>query len=200
MNGFYLFLCLVLVSCGHAKLHFESYPSKVDVGVVSSDGQIRTLGQTPLRVNIDSVPFNDGAIRLMFTKDGFQDEVVYLSKPALSSTVKVSTTMKAASSAKEIIFNEKLEILSYKTAEAQRYSYSKNYNKAESILLDLIDTYPGVSVPYDLLANIYYLSNKTSKALFYYEKAKSISPVSPQREYLINKIKNEVGYSEGSNL
>ncbi len=59
-------------------------------------------------------------------------------------------------------------------------------------MLGLIDEYPEVSVPYDLLANIYYLSNNTSKALFFYEKAKGLSPSNSQREYLINKLKREI--------
>lgn len=192
MNRFYLLMLLLLASCGHGKLEFQSFPAKVDVSVVESDGQIKKLGETPLNVDMNNILFGDGAVKLLFTKAGYRDEVVYLSKPALRSNIKISANMKEASSAKEIISNQKLEKLSNKVAEAQKFSYSKNYKRAEGILLGLIDEYPEVSVPYDLLANIYYLSNNTSKALFFYEKAKGLSPSNTQREYLINKLKREI--------
>ncbi len=192
MKKFYLVALFLLASCGHGKLEFQSSPGKVDVSVVESDGQIKKLGETPLKMDMDNILFGNGVVQLLFTKAGYRDEVVYLSKPALRSNIKISTNMKEASSAKEIISNQKLEKLSYKVAEAQKYSYSKNYKRAEGILLGLIDEYPEVSVPYDLLANIYYLSNNTSKALFFYEKAKGLSPSNSQREYLINKLKREI--------
>lgn len=193
MKGIYLFLFFIFVSCGHGKLEFQSFPERVDVSVVESDGQIKKLGKTPLDVGMDTVFFNEGAVKLMFTKVGYRDEIVYLTKPALRSNVKISTKMQEASSAKEIISNQKLEKLSNKIAEAQGYSFSKSYKRAENILLNLIDDYPEVSVPYDLLANIYYLSNNASKALYFYEKARGIAPGNPKRDYLINKLKRETG-------
>lgn len=192
MKRIYLFLLFILVSCGHGKLEFQSFPEKVDVSVVAGDGQIKKLGQTPLKVDMNNGFFNDGAVKLMFTKSGYRDEVVYISKPALRADIKISTKMQEANSAKEIISIQKLERLSNKIAEAQRYSFGKKYKRAESILINLIDDYPEVSVPYDLLANIYYLSNNTSKALYFYEKAKGIKPGNPQRDYLINKLKGEI--------
>jgi tetratricopeptide (TPR) repeat protein len=193
MKGIYLVLIFVLISCGHGQLEFQSFPEKVDVSVVEKDGQIKKLGQTPLDIDMENVFFSDGAVKLVFTKIGYRDETVYLTKPALKSRVKISTKMQEANSAKEIISNQKLEKLSNKIAEAQRYSFSKNYKRAESILLNVIEDFPDVSVPYDLLANIYYLSNNTNKALHFYEKAKGIAPGNPQRDYLINKLKRDGG-------
>lgn len=192
MKYLFLLFLLLTVSCGHGKLEFQSFPEKVAVSVVEGDGQIKRLGTTPLEVDLNKIFFNDGAVKVRFTKEGFRDEVVVLSKPAIRSNVKISTNMKEASSAKEIISNQKLEKISNKIAEAQKYSFNKQYKRAEVLLLDLIEEYPEVSVPYDLLANIYYLSNNTSKALFFYEKAKVLSPSNAQRDYLINKLKREV--------
>jgi tetratricopeptide (TPR) repeat protein len=191
MQKIYLFLIFILVSCGHSKVEFQSFPDRVDVSVVEGDGQIKKLGLTPLDIDMKKIFFNDGAVKLMFTKSGYRDEIVYLTKPAIRSDVRISTKMQEANSAKEIISTQRLEKLSNKIAEAQRYSYSKNYKKAETILLELIDDFPELSVPYDLLANIYYLSNNTNKALFFYEKAKMITPGNQQRDYLINKLKRD---------
>jgi len=182
-------LGVLLVSCGHGQIEFQTFPSKVDVSIVESNGQIKKLGETPLEIDTENIFYNDGVVKLLFTKQGYRDEVVYFTKPAIRSRVKISSNMQQASSANEIISNQKLEKISSKIAEAQQYSFSKNFRRAEDILLKLIDDYPEVSVPYDLIANVYYLSNDIDKAIYYYEKAKQISPGNIKRDYLLNKLK-----------
>lgn len=186
---FYITILIFLISCGHGKIDIQSYPDKAEISIVEADGQINDLGQTPVSINMDEIFFSNGAVRLMFSKSGFKDEIVYLTKPSLQTSVKISAKLKESSSAKEIISNEKLEKISSKVAEAQRHSFSKNYSKAEQILLNMIDEYPDISVPYDLLANIYYITNATNKALYYYQKAKVISPRNAKRDFIINKLK-----------
>lgn len=186
---FYITILIFLISCGHGKIDIQSYPDKAEISIVEANGQINDLGQTPVSINMDEIFFSSGAVRLMFSKSGFKDEIVYLTKPSLQTSVKISAKLKESSSAKEIISNEKLEKISSKVAEAQRHSFSKNYSKAEQILLNMIDEYPDISVPYDLLANIYYITNATNKALYYYQKAKVISPRNAKRDFIINKLK-----------
>ncbi len=200
MKKVHFLLFLLFVGCGHGKLEFQSFPEKADVSFVERDGQVKKLGQTPLDLKMEDDFFRDGAVKLIFSKVGYRDEVVYLTKPALQSNVKISTKMQEAGSAKEIISNQRLEELSNKIAEAQRFSFGKNYKRAETILIKVIDDFPDVSVPYDLLANIYYLSNQTNKALYFYEKAKGIAPGNPQRDYLINKLKRVDGSLEDTQL
>jgi tetratricopeptide (TPR) repeat protein len=185
----YLLSLFFLISCGHGKIDFQSYPDKAEISVIEKDGQIKNLGKTPVSINMDEIFFSNGAVKLMLSKSGYRDEIVYLTKPSIQTSVKISAKLKEASSAKEIISNEKLEKVSNRVAEAQRYSFSKNYRKAEEILLDMIDEYPDISVPYDLLANIYYLTNDTNKALYYYQKAKVIAPRNAKRDLIINKLK-----------
>lgn len=197
MQMILLLSIFILTGCSHGSIDFQSFPNKVSVSVVESDGQIKKLGQTPLKVNSDNIFFNNGAVKLMFTKEGYRDEVVYITKPALKSDIKISTNMQEANSAKEIISNQKLEKISNKVAEAQKYSFAKNYQRAENILLNIIDEYPDISVPYDLLANIYYLSNDMNKALYYYEKAKNIAPGNTKRDYIINKLKRRTRGNSG---
>lgn len=194
-----LFLLFLLVACGHGKLEFQSFPGMVDVSVISSDGQIRKLGETPLQVDMEDINFDSGIVKVLFTKTGYRDDVIFLTKPALRSTVKISTNMQEANSAKEVISNQKLERLSSKIAEAQKYSYGKNFQRAENILVQIIQDYPDVSVPYDLLANVYYLTNEYGKALHYYEKANVLTPGNTQRDMLINKLRREKsGNKEGT--
>jgi tetratricopeptide (TPR) repeat protein len=199
MKYILLIFCFLLVACGHGKLEFQTFPNQVDVSVVEADGQIKKLGSTPVTVSQSDINFSKGLVKLHFNKPGFREEVIYLTKPSLQSDIKISANLQEASSAKEIISNQRLEKLSNKIAEAQKFTHSKNYKRAETVLLQLIEEYADISVPYDLLANIYYLSGNSNKALYYYEKASGLAPGNSQREFVIRKIKNEkLGPSEES--
>lgn len=193
MSHIILFSIFLLISCGHSKIEFQSFPAQAEVSVIADDGQMKKLGQTPIDIETEKIFFNSGAAKLLIAKNGYRNEVIYLSKPALNASVKISTNMQEANTAAEIISNQKLEKLSSKIAQAQKYSFNKNYEKAEDVLLNLIREYPEVSVPYDLIANIYYLSNEAQKALFYYRKASEIAPGNSQRDYLINKLTKRNG-------
>ena len=169
----YLVFFIFLISCGHGTLEFQSYPNKAEVSISDSDGEIRRLGETPINLDTDRVFLNrENAVKVIFTKKGHKDEVVYLTKPAVKSEVKISARLQEINNAKEVLSNQKIEKISSLIAQAQQYSFAKNFNKAESVLLSMVEEYPGISVPYDLLANIYYLTNNKNKALHYYEIAK----------------------------
>ena len=188
----YLLLLIFLISCGHGTLEFQSYPNKAEVSISDSDGEIRRLGETPINLDTDRVFLNrENAVKVIFTKKGHKDEVVYLTKPAVKSEVKISARLQEINNAKEVLSNQKIEKISSLIAQAQQYSFAKNFNKAESVLLSMVEEYPGISVPYDLLANIYYLTNNKNKALHYYEIAREISPRNSERDYIIKKIRNE---------
>ena len=191
MKYFLLIACFVFIACGHGKLEFQTFPNQVDVSVVEPDGQIKKLGSTPVSINQNDINFSKGLVKLHFNKPGFREEVIYLTKPSIQSDIKISANLQEASSAKEIISNQKLEKLSTKIAEAQKFTHTKNYKRAETILLQVLEEYSDISVPYDLLANIYYLSGDTNKALYYYEKASLLAPGNSQRDFVIRKIKND---------
>ncbi len=193
-----LFIFIILYGCGTGKLVFQSEPAAVNISVVESNGQIRKLGKTPIAANPRNIFFQDGVAKIIFSKEGYRDEVVYLPKPSVGSNLKISTQMhKTSSNANEIISNQTLEKFSSKLAEAQKFSFSKNYVRAKEILRSLINEYPNVSVPYDLLANVYYLSNDTGRALQYYEKANEINPGNSRRNYLLIKLRREKSQGNG---
>lgn len=186
---FIVFL-FIFISCAHNKVDIESYPSKTTISLIESNGQVKEIGQTPLIIDLDKLFQDEKLIKLNFSKDGHKDQVVYLNKPQIKSRISISANLEKNNSASEIISNEKMQELSSKVAEAQKYSFKKNYRKAEKILLDVIEDYPNISVPYDLIANIYYLSNESEKALYFYKKAKNLNPGNAQRDYIITKLKN----------
>lgn len=188
---FIVFL-FIFISCAHNNVDIESYPSKTTISLIESNGQVKEIGQTPLSIDLDKLFQDERLIKLNFSKDGHKDQVVYLNKPQIKSRISISANLEKNNSASEIISNEKMQELSSKVAEAQKYSFSKDYKRAEQILLNVIEEFPSVSVPYDLVANIYYLSNRSKKALYFYQKAKQLNPGNAQRDYIISKLKNQV--------
>lgn len=179
---------LIFIGCAHNKVDIESYPSKTTISLVESSGQVKEIGQTPLRIDLDKLFKGEKLVQLNFSKIGHKDRVVFLSKPQINSNISISANLEKNNSASEIISNEKLQELSSKIADAQKYSFKKDYKKAEKILLDIIESYPSVSVPYDLIGNIYYLSNESEKALYFYRQAKLLNPGNAQRDYIISKL------------
>lgn len=188
----------LIFSCVHGELEFQSFPHKVEISIIETDGSIKKLGETPIVVPTENVFENNSLVKLLFTKTGFRDETVYLSKPELKSRIKISTKMSEANSANEVLSSKKIEKISSKIAEAQKYSHAKNFKKAETILAALVEEYPDVSVPYDLLANVYYLTNDIERALYFYKRANEISPGNTQREFIINKLNKNSKNSETS--
>lgn len=191
-------ILFLLISCGHGRVNIQSYPKNAEVSIVESDGEIKKIGVTPLDIDSQKLYFSGGAIKFLFSKVGYKDEFVYLVQSTIRSDIKISTTLKEVNDVKGVLSNRKLERLSGKIAEAQKFTFSKNYKRAEAILSNVIEEFPNVSVTYDLIANIYYLTNDTSRALYYYEKAKVISPENIKRDYLINKLKRDIASSRGT--
>lgn len=184
-----LALIYFLTSCGHTQLEFQSYPQDVNVSVVDSKGQIKKLGVTPLEYNAADLFKNESMVKIVFSKLGHKDEVIYLNKPQVPSKVVVAASMNDLDNATELLSSEKLERVSSRIAEAQKHSYNKNFSKAKQILTELIDDYPEISVPYDLMGNIHFLTNEYNTALYFYQKAKELSPRNNRRDQLINKLK-----------
>lgn len=202
MKNFRLFLLFIfLFGCAQGRLKVDTVPSQVSVKYQDESGQLKSLGLTPIDLKLNDRHFNSGVAKLIFNKEGYKDEIVFLGRPTTQSELEISLTLseaaKESQDIEKILSSEKLERISSRIAEAQNFTHARNYLRAESILLDLINDFPTVSVPYDLLANIYFLTNKKSKALRFYKKADAISPDNVKRDLLIQKLRNEAKFSEG---
>lgn len=182
-------LPLVLASCGTQDMTITTSPDGVDVKVIGQDGGVRNVGKTPLNLNTNKFFQGEDMIKVYLSKPSHQTKILYLNKPSLYSNMKVSAQLDEKNQARDILSQEKIEYISKQIAEAQRHSFSKNFSRAKNILEELIEQYPGISVSYDLIANIYYLNNDLSKALFFYEKANEIAPGNNKRSLLIQKLK-----------
>lgn len=107
--------------------------------------------------------------------------------------VSVSQKLKREDVSDQAALNSRiLHSVASKIAEAQRNSFNKNYIKAELLLKQILEDYPELGVGHDLLANIYYLTNSKSKALFHYRKAKQFSDDSLKRDQMIKILEREI--------
>lgn len=185
------FLGLFIIACSTGKVKVDSFPLKAQVSLVNENGQITSLGETPLEISAAKAYKNQEFIKVLISKNGFEAKEVYISKPLLASTQSLSANLKPVQETKKLFQDARLEEVSLKIAEAQKLGFLKEYKKAEDILLDLVDEFPELSVPNDLLANIYYLTHKKDKALYYYKRADELSPGNSKRSRIIYKLNGQ---------
>lgn len=195
-NSIVLLFSFTLIACGHGKLQVKSIPTQGEVSFVSSSGKIDVVGNTPVSVDLQERYFSNDIAKLRISKKGFKDQIIYITKPQTRTDISVSSKLDRLSNVEELLSTKKLEELSVKIAQAQRFSYNKNYVEAEKVLLDLVSDYPDLSVPHDLLGNIYYLTTKSRKALYHYEQANDISPGNIKRGRLIRNLQRSIDRGE----
>ncbi len=187
----FVFIGFISIACSTGKVKVESFPLKAQVSLVNENGQITSLGNTPLEVSSSKVYKHQEFVKVLISKNGFEAKEIYISKPLLSSTQNLSANLKPIQETKKLFQDARLEEVSLKIAEAQKLGFLKEFKKAENILLGLVDEFPELSVPNDLLANIYYLTHKKDKALYYYKRADELSPGNSQRSRIIYKLNEQ---------
>lgn len=191
---FRLVFLISLTSCATESLHIKSFPDKATVSIQEKSGQIVDLGETPLDLNPVDVFHSGNLANITLSKAGYKDENLYLSKNDIPTEMSISYKLKReeAQSNQSVVNSQIIQGIASKIAEAQRNSFNKNYVKAEVLLKQILEDYPELGVGHDLLANIYFLTNSKSKALFHYKKAKEFSDTSVQRNQMINKLEREL--------
>ena len=187
------FILLSLYSCASESVQITTFPDKATVSIQEKSGQIVDLGQTPLELKPHEVFHSGNLANITLSKQGYENESIYLSKNDIPTEMSISYKLKREKSQNQAVLNSQIiQSVTSKIAEAQRNSFNKNYVKAEVLLKQILEDYPELGVGHDLLANIYYLTNSKSKALFHYKKANEFSDTSAQRNQMINKLEREL--------
>jgi len=181
---------LGLVSCGHNKTKFESYPTKAQVSLLEKDGNIIDLGSTPLSISNDDL-FKGELAQVIFTRQGYKDEKLTLSRPENNTRMNISAKLDRETSADGELFNQRLEKITSQIALIQNHIKNRNFDMAQNIIQKIISDYPDLSVPYDLMGNIYYLQNNRLKALQSYKKADARNPSNTKRKRIMRKISGD---------
>ena len=189
----FVLILLLLSSCAGEKVKVTTFPDKATVSIQEKNGQIIDLGVTPIELNSSDVFQSQNMAQVILSKDGYLSERLYLSRSDIPTEVSVSQKLKREDVSDQAALNSRiLHSVASKIAEAQRNSFNKNYIKAELLLKQILEDYPELGVGHDLLANIYYLTNSKSKALFHYRKAKQFSDDSVKRDQMIKILEREI--------
>ena len=187
------FFLAALSGCAGESIKVSTFPDKVTVSIEESNGQIIDLGESPIELETEDVFQSGNIANIILSKEGYQSERLYLSKSDIPTEVSISQKLKRENSNNQSILNSKtINDVAAKIAEAQRNSFKKNFVKAELLLKQVLEDFPELGVGHDLLANIYYLTNAKSKALFHYKRAKQLSDNSVKRDQMINLIEKEL--------
>lgn len=189
----FVLILLLLSSCAGEKVKVTTFPDKATVSIQEKNGQIVDLGVTPIELNSSDVFQSQNMAQVILSKEGYLSERLYLSRSDIPTEVSVSQKLKREDVSDQAALNSRiLHSVASKIAEAQRNSFNKNYIKAELLLKQILEDYPELGVGHDLLANIYYLTNSKSKALFHYRKAKQFSDDSVKRDQMIKILERDL--------
>ncbi len=188
-------ICLILVvfaGCSTSKLIVQSLPAGATVTVMDEAGKIRSLGQTPLSVELSDV-FRSGTSfsEIQIIKDDYSAETILLSKSSLPTNYEVSLNLKKnQQDLKSVDILQKNESIAQKIAQANNLMNQKRYEEAEQIVSKFVLDYPNISVGYDYMGNIQYLKKDLKRALFYYEKGLHINPDNLETKEMVSKLKS----------
>ncbi len=187
------FFIAALSGCAGESIKVSTFPDKVTVSIEESNGQIIDLGESPTELETKDVFQSGNIANIILSKEGYESERLYLIKSDIPTEVSISQKLKREDSNNQSVLNSKtINDVASKIAEAQRNSFKKNFVKAELLLKQVLEDFPELGVGHDLLANIYYLTNAKSKALFHYKRAKQLSDNSVKRDQMINLIEKEL--------
>jgi len=167
-------------------IRIETTPSMASITTLSADGQIRTLGQSPLEISESELFQNNNMVYLQATLNGFKENSLYIPKKERLKEMNITLRLKELPLL-ESKKNDQVNNLLSEIAKAQAMIFQKKYAAAQSLLEKLVSTHPDIAVIRDLLGNALYLSGKNKEALDIYLKAEAIDPNNGTRKLIINK-------------
>ena len=167
-------------------IRIETTPSMASITTLSADGQIRTLGQSPLEISESELFQNNNMVYLQATLNGFKENSLYIPKTERLKEMNITLRLKELPLF-ESKKNDQVNNLLSEIAKAQAMIFQKKYAAAQSLLEKLVSTHPDIAVIRDLLGNALYLSGKNKEALDIYLKAEAIDPNNGTRKLIINK-------------
>ena len=185
MNLVYFVLILILsLGCSsRSSIKLKSVPDGANVSAVESDGSMRSLGKTPLETT-------ESMQSILIEKEGFEASRIFVG--ALDSQ-NYEYSVKLAAKVEDPKVNDiksRYERLAKSVAKANNLINNKRYSEADSLLLNLTNDYPYVSVGYDLLGNISYLQKDFKRAIGYYQKSLELNPENVETKQVLDRLRS----------
>lgn len=182
-----------LYACASKTLVVDSLPSAAEIQVIFPSGESKLLGVGPTSFNItefERYPF----VFLSAKKDGKQSDLIFLPREFYDRVGELQIPVRNFSQAITASGKSNLEIndsFLSQVIQAQSYIHKKNYDEAQSILVNLTGQFPQSASLWSLLGSSYYLSKKKAKALEAYEKALSLNPQATDIQRLVEQLRKE---------
>lgn len=194
MKFFFLFIAIVLQGCSSAMLSVRSVPEGAQVLIVSEGRQPVNIGKTPLTSDQQKLLAQGGkSVQLQIQKEGYYSESFLIPKNIFSSNIQISSVLrehKTPNSCTQQTFV--IGDIVKKVARAQQLTQTQKYDQALQLLNNLVIENDGLSVVYDLLGNVYYLSGQLQQALDAYEKSLQIDNNSAETQRMVTKLRSIV--------
>lgn len=187
-----LILLLVLISCASSsRVKISSTPDKAEVKVTTNDGEMKSLGTTPLEIEGREIYANASRMSMLHvSKEGFETQNIFIAQDSNQENYNINVKLKTRSEdAKGLEIKARQEKLAKNIAVSNNLINKKRYDEAARVLITITQDYPYVSVSYDLLGNISYLQRDFRAALNYYQKSYQINPENAETKMMIDKLK-----------
>lgn len=181
---FFVFSVLSLAACSTSPaIKLRSFPEGAQVSAVESDGGTRPLGKTPME--------SDASMEsLLIEKEGYEPVRIFVGRMnSQHYEYSVKLTPKAEDP-KLTDMKSRYERLAKSIARANNLINTKRFSEAESLLGNLTNDYPNVSVAYDLLGNISYLQRDYRRAINHYQRSIEINPENTETKQVLNRLRS----------
>ncbi|HYX35867.1 MAG TPA: tetratricopeptide repeat protein [Oligoflexus sp.] len=212
-----LFACWLVPSCATGRLQLSSIPEDSTVQLMSKRGDIKSLGKTPLTMDMQGLFLNDSDFAYVrVEKDGYISQSFVIPRTTLPSTheISVSLEQKPIVKAPEPIpplpvtpvavemdkcsqlSKENMTRLSKGVAVAQSLILKRDFEVARVRVASLIADFPYISVLHDLQGNIYYLQKNYADAVAAYEKSLELEPENMETAFIVKRLRTQLGRSQ----
>lgn len=185
MSRLYLlvFMLFFQACASSSSIKLKSVPDGANVSVIESDGSSRAIGKTPLETS-------ESMQSILIEKEGFESSRIFVGRlESQNYEYSVKLTPKAEDP-KVTDIKTRYERLAKNIAKANNLINNKKYAEADSILVNLTNDYPYVSVGFDLLGNISYLQKDFKRAIGYYQKSLELNPENVETKQVLDRLRS----------
>lgn len=205
-------------ACATGTLQLSSIPDAGTVSLLSSRGEIKNLGTTPLTIEMPQLFSSGSAFAFIrVDKEGYFSQSFIIPRNSLPTVHQISTNLEAKPEIKPpesekpaptpespvAIDLEKCTSLSKDgmtklgkgIAIVQSLILKRDWEVAKVRLAGLLSEFNYISVLYDLQGNIYYLQKNYAEALGSYEKSMELDPENIDTTIMVRRLRAQLGRS-----
>jgi hypothetical protein len=184
---------LGLLVCGCSstpQIKIQSAPEGAQVMSRSADGNVKSLGKTPLEISSREVGDAQRLSALIVTKEGFEDQHILLGRDRGGESYDINIRLVTKTEDPKVMdAKTRQERLAKMMVQAHNFITAKRYDEARSLLNTVVQEYPHVSVGYDLLGTLSYLQKDLKGALNFYERSFVINPENVETKQMVDRLK-----------